>query len=255
MRIRLAALGLLAGTHLAAAQSRINDLSAFYALIYTPQGALPSPVMVQVPRDSASRFSADVRYGRYKYRDEDVSFNNVGLGAQMRVFHSVRVGGVVSRRTCSVTCDALSMAGVEASSTLLHRRATEPGAGDSELGLVVNAGTGKPSKAAFSVMSFGMSLPMTVTLPQSNEGLLALSVMPGIAYGQLKDDGGVIFATRDSLNAVVPGPKGTFGTTRFIIGANIAYLFPFGLGIHGTVHRIAIEESTTQSGVVVTWRF
>jgi len=254
MRSTLAFLALLVSAT-AGAQSRINDLSAFYALIYTPQGALPSPVTVQMPRDSASRFGADVRFGRYKYRDEQVAFNNAGLGAQMRVFHSVRVGGVVARRTCSVTCDALTMAGLEATSTLLHRRASEPGAGDSELGLVLNAGTGKPSKAAFSVKSIGMSVPLTVTLPQSNEGLLALSVVPGVAYGRLKDDGGVIFATRDSLNAVIPGPTGTYGTTRFIIGASIAYLFPFGIGIHGTVHRIAIEESTTQAGAVVSWRF
>jgi len=255
MRTRLAVLGLLATAQYAAAQSRINELSAFYALIYTPQGALPSAVRAQTLRDSASRFSADVRYGRYKYRDEQVAFNNIGLGAHMRVFHSVRVGGIVARRTCSMTCDALSMAGLEATSTLLHRGATEPGAGDSEIGLVLNAGTGKPSKAAFSVTSIGVSVPLTVTLPQSNEGLLALSVRPGVAYGRLKDDGGVIFATLDSLGAIMPGPTGTFGATRFIIGASIAYLFPSGIGIHGTVHRIAIEESTTQAGAVMSWRF
>jgi len=249
----LALLALLAGTN-AGAQDRINDLGSFRALVRTPAGALPSPVIVQMSQDSARRFAMDLRYGRFTLRNQDFFINNLGVAARVRVIRSLNVGAIVARRTCSV-CDGLTMVGVEASATLLHHKAVQLGAGDSDLGLQFSAGIGNPDTLAFITQSVGISLPVTVTLPQSNNGLLVLSVLPGVAYGRLKDDGGVVFATTDSLGAAVPGPIGTFGATRLIIGASLAYLFPAGLGLHVTVHRIAIEESTTQAGAVVSWRF
>ena len=254
MRIGLAVLGLLATAQLVAAQSRIDELGGFYAVLFTPSGALPAAVRVQPPREGERRLSADFRYCRYQFRDDNVAYDNFGLGARVRVFRSISVGGVVAHRTCG-TCDGLSMVGAELSTTLLRRRATEPEGGDSELGLLLNAGAGTPSKLAFSTQSVGALLPVSVTLPQENGALLALSLLPGVGYGRLKDDGGVLFPGVDSLGALTPGPKGTFGSVRFTIGASVAFFAAVGLGLHASVHRIAIAEAPTQVGVTASWRF
>jgi len=253
MRTVLAVLGLLATAHLAAAQSRTDELAGFYALLFTPSGALPAAVRVQ-PREGERRLSVDVRYCRYMFRDDTVAYDNVGLGARVRVFRSISVGGVVAHRTCNA-CDGLSMVGAELSATLLRRRATEPEGGDSELGLLLSAGTGTPSKLAFSTQSIGALLPISVTLPQDNGGLLALSLLPGVGYGRLKDDGGVLFPSVSPSGTLTPGPTGTFGSVRFTIGASVAYFAPMGLGFHASVHRIAVAEAPTQVGVTASWRF
>jgi len=247
MRIGLAVLGLLATAQMAAAQSRIDELAGFYAVLFTPSGALPAAVRVQPPREGERRLSADLRFCRYRFRDDNVAYDNFGLGARVRVSRSISVGGVVAHRTCS-TCDGLSMVGAELSTTLLRRRATEPEGGDSELGLLLSAGAGTPSKLAFSARSVGALLPISVTLPQENGALLALSLLPGVGYGRIKDDGGVLFPS-------APGPIGTFGSVRFTIGASVAYFAPMGLGFHASVHRIAIAEAPTQVGVTASWRF
>lgn len=234
---------------------RYAELGAFYALIYTPVGALPSIARVRTPRDSASRGVADIRYGRYKYRNSDRTFNNVGLSGQWRVFRGVRLGATWAYRSCGGGCNGLSMGSIDVGTTLLRRTATEPGSGDTELGIDVSAGIGKPAKDAFSTRSVAVMIPMTVTLPQPNDGLLSLSLLPGAGWGRLQDDAGVIFASIDSAGGSVPGPIGSFSTTRPIVGASIAYFFPIGLGVHASVHRIAVEESTTQSGLVISWRF
>ena len=147
------------------------------------------------------------------------------------------------------------MGSLDAGATLLHHKAPEYGAGDTELGVDLSAGMGKPSTARFTTQSFSIMLPLSVTLPQANDGLVTVSVLPGAGYGRLKDDAGVIFPTQDSTGALAPGPIGTFGTMRILVGASIGYLFPMGLGVYASVHRIAIVESSTQSGVVVSWRF
>lgn len=147
------------------------------------------------------------------------------------------------------------MASLDAEATLLHRTASEPGEGDSEIGMALSAGYGKPSKARFTTTSFSVMLPLTITIPQENTGLVALSLLPTAAYGRLVDDSGLVFATIDTAGALVPGPVGSFGSSRFILGASVGYQSPRGLSIHGSVHRIVIRESTPQSGIVLSWRF
>lgn len=254
MRKLLACLALAVATPLGA-QSRFEDLGAFYALIYTPVGALPSIAKVRTPQDSGSHGFVDVRYGRYKFRNANRGFNNIGITGQWKVLRSVRLGGTWAHRSCGAGCSGLTMWSMDAGATLLHHKAREYGAGDTELGVELSAGFGSPSDEDFSTQSFSLVMPMTVTLPQANDAVLALSLLPGAGYGRLTDDAGIIFSTQDTSGAIVPGPTGDFGTTRLLIGASIGYLFPVGLGVYASVHRIAIEESTTQSGVVVSWRF
>lgn len=248
MRYRLAAFAITVcglAPSSGSAQSRINDLAGFYALIYTPAGALPSVVRVTMPDDSGSRGAVDLRYGRYKYRDGTLTFNNFGAAGQLRIFRRLSVGATVAYRGCSGGCEGLTMASVDAAATLLHHEATEPGAGDIEIGVQVSAGYGEPDTTHFTAQSLAVMLPLTVTLPQANNGLLTLSLVPGAAYGRLTNEHPILLG----------GAVGTFSSTRFLMGAGLGYLFSAGLGVHLGVHRIAIEESSTQSGLGVSWRF
>ncbi len=225
-------------------QARANDLGGFYGVIYTPAGALPPIVRVQSPADSGSRGVVDLRYGRYKFRDDTLTFNNFGAAGEVRVFRRLRLAGTLALRTCSTGCEALTMASVDAAATLLRYKGTEPEAGHTELDIQVSAGYGKPAKLRFRTRSLTVLLPFTVTLPQSAGGLLTLSMVPGAALGRLQDNAGEFFTT-----------PGTYGSTRFLIGLAVGYLSPVGLGVHGGVHRIASEEGIPQSGLGVSWRF
>src|SRR5689334_18534669 len=81
------------------AQSSHATLGAFYGLIYTPAGALPEIVRVQSPHDSASRATAEMRFGRYRYRNSTVNFDNYGLSGSWSLLSRMKVGAVWAYRT------------------------------------------------------------------------------------------------------------------------------------------------------------
>ena len=229
----------------AAAQGRANELGGFYALSYTPAGALPIVVLVKNARDSMPRGSVAVRFGISKNRDDTLRINNYGASAKLRVWRGVSLGATYGYRTCESGCTGLSMASLDASGTLLHFDAQHPEEADTEIAYQLSIGYGKADKRDLSAKSFAASLPMTVSLSQMYDGLLTLSFIPSIARGSLADN---------DTTVLLPG-TGTYTSTKFMIGAGIGYLFPVGLGVHATVHRIAIAESSAQSGLVATWRF
>ena len=228
------------------AQSSPDALGGFYGLIYTPAGALPSVILVKNARDSASRGWVSLRHGKYKYRDDILRFSNYGMSGQVRVWRSVHVGATYGYRTCNSSCSGLSMYSVDAAGTLLHRAAQVKGEADTEIGFQLTAGYGKASTSTVDLTATSVTgfLPMTVTLPQSYDGILTLTLLPGVSFGSLNDNTGSLFLT-----------PGTYASARFMVGAGLGYLFPMGLGLHVVVHRIAVEESTTQSGLLASWRF
>jgi hypothetical protein len=240
----VAALAVLAAAAApASSQSSTRARAGFYGLIYTPAGALPPLLLARDVVDSTARGTVDVRYGRYRDRDDALTFNNIGLAASLRLLGRLRAGGVLGHRTCA-GCEGLTMGGVEVAAPLLHRPALEPGAGDSEIGLVVSAGLARSNASQFTAQSVTGMLPLSVTIPQGNGALLMLTALPGLAYGRITDDSGVVLGTRASL-----------GSIRFLFGANLSYLFPFRLGAHASVHRVAIRESTTQAGLGLSVRY
>jgi hypothetical protein len=223
------------------AQGSPEERGGFYGLTYTPAGALPAVILVKDVRDSAGLGWAALRYGRYKFRDDPLVFVNYGVSGQLRVWRSVSLGGTYGYRSCN-GCGGISMFSVDASGVLYHRDSQQRGEGDIEVGFQATGGYGKASAVDLSAMSVAGFMPLTVTLPQTYDALLTLTVLPGLAYGSLTDNTGQVFTSPT-----------TAGSTRFILGAGVGYLFPAGLGLHATVHRVAVNESTTQAGLVVSW--
>lgn len=228
----------------AAAQGRANELGGFYALSYTPVGALPTVILMKDARDSTPRGSVAIRYGVSKLRDDTLRISNYGASAKMRVWRSVSLGATYGYRTCTAGCSGLSMGSIDVSGILLRFDAEHPEEADTEIAYQLSAAYGKAAKADLSAKSFAASLPMTVSLAQAYDGLLMLSFVPTVGYGSLSDNAATVFPT-----------SGTYASSKLMIGAGIGYLFPMGLGFHATVHRVAIAESSAQSGLIATWRF
>ena len=237
-------IGAAAAPAAAHAQGRANDVGGFYALIYTPAGALPPVVYVKTVRDSTSIGWAAIRYGRYKYRDDTLRFANYGVSGEVRVWRRVFIGGTYAYRTCNTGCSGLNMGSVDLSGGLLHKPGVQRDDADTEIGWQLSGGYGKAVKADISAWSIVGFLPMTVMLPQAYEGKLILSLVPGIGYGSTSDNAASLFPT-----------AGTYASVRFMLGAGVGYVFPKGLSLHVAVHRIAVEESTTQLGLVAAWRY
>jgi hypothetical protein len=221
-----------------------TDLGGFRAMLFTPVGALPTVILVKNARDSTPRGWIALQLEQYKDRDNPQRFTNYGVTGQLKAWRGVAIGGSYGYHTCNSGCAGEKMGSVDASGVIAKRSGKLPDDADTEIGWQVTAGYGKFSDQDISVSSLTLLLPMTVMLPQPYEGKLTLSLMPGMGYGRLWDPTGLVVGT-----------VGTYSSTRAIIGAGIGYLFPMGLGLHATVHRIAVQESATESGLIVSWRF
>lgn len=136
------------------------------------------------------------------------------------------------------------MASLDARLTIVHKAATEPGSGDTDLGVLLSGGVGQPNKAKFTARSLALSLPFAITLPQPTRALLTLHLSPGAAYGYINDGSGDIL-----------GYSGGDGTARFMVAAGVGYTLPAGLGAHAIVHRIIVDDSPTQLGFALSWAF
>ncbi|HEX7938758.1 MAG TPA: hypothetical protein VF483_07170, partial [Gemmatimonadaceae bacterium] len=221
-----------------------TDLGGFRAMLYTPVGALPTVILVKNSRDSSHVGWMAVQFGQYKERSTPFRFTNYGVTAQFKVWHGVALGGTYGYHTCTSGCSGENMGSLDASGVIAKRSGKLPDDADTEIGWLVTAGYGKFTDQNISASSLSLVLPMTVMLPQPYEGKLTLSLIPAIGYGRLVDHTGLVV-----------GAAGTFGSVRGQIGAGVGYFFPMGLGLHLTVHRIAMAESATQSGLVASWRF
>ncbi len=236
------ALSLVALAARADAQPSPTESAGFLGIILTPVGALPQEVRVYNAEDSASRFGADIRYANYRFQNSRL-FHNFGLSGRFRVWPRLALAATVGTRTCS-GCEGLRMASVDARFTMVHKAATEPGSGDTDLGVLLSGGIGRPNQARFNARTLALSLPFAITLPQPEHRLLTLHLSPSVAYGYINDGSGDVL-----------GYPGGDGTTRFMVAAGVGYTLPVGLGVHAIVHRIIIEDSPTQLGFALSWAF
>lgn len=136
------------------------------------------------------------------------------------------------------------MADANALLTVVHKAASEPGSGDTDLGVLLSAGIGQPNRASFNARAVALTLPFAITLPQPRHALLTLHLAPSLAYGYINDGSGDIL-----------GYAGGDGTTRAVVAAGVGYTVAAGLGVHAVVHRIIIENSPTQLGFALSWAF
>lgn len=224
-----------AGTLHAQVTSSPSAQAGFIAIVVTPVGALPEVVVAQRTLDSSSRAAVAVRFGRYNFKNGP-TFNNLGLSGMLRFGRRVSASATVGQRTCDV-CEGLKMAAVDLSALLYHKEASGDIGGDTDIGLRISGGYGKADSSDISARSFAVGLPFAISLPQPENSFLTMFVTPAMAYGSL------------TTNGVADGAP------RFMFSAGLGYTFAFGLGVHASAHRIAIEESPTQFGLAMSWRF
>ena len=134
------------------------------------------------------------------------------------------------------------MASVDVDASLLHKGASGSIGGDTDIGLNVSAGFAKAKTSDVSARSLIVSLPLAVSLPQAENSLLTLFLSPALGYGRLSEP--------ETGGAIV-----TRGASLPMIAAGLGFQFAFGLGIHAAAHRIIIEDSPTQIGFAMSWRF
>jgi len=213
-----------------------SELAGFTAIILTPVGALPHFMLVRRTLDSSSRVAAALRYGRYNISNGPGTFNNLGLTGMVKITRGLMASATVGQRSCE-TCEGSKMAGVDLTASLLHKEASGDIGGDTDIGLQISGGMAKANTSDVKARSFAVGLPLAVSLLQPESSLLTVFLEPSIAWGTLTTNG-----VED-------------GAPRFIIGAGMGYTFAFGLGVHAAAHRVAIEDSPTQFGLGMSWRF
>jgi hypothetical protein len=210
-----------------------SQQAAYAALLLTPAGAIPAVVRVRRASDSTSRGDVSLRYSRYTITP--FFRNNVGLSGMLNVSRRLQAGATVAHRSCG--CKSSSMASLDLGASLWRKEASGDIGGDTDVGLQVSAGIGKVDTLDISAYSLTFGLPIAISLPQPENSLFTLFFEPSLAYG-LRKQSGI-----------------TEGAPLLIFGAGIAYTFQFGLGVHAAVHRIGIEDSPTQIGFAMSWRF
>jgi hypothetical protein len=235
--IAVAALAIAMVSSIADAQSTasVTEQAAFTAILLTPAGALPQVVHVQRAMQGTRRGDIAVRFGRYHF-DQTPAFNNLGVTGLLYVTKRIQAGGTIGLRSCS-DCEGSRMGSLELAATLLHKPAAGDIGGDTDVGVQLSAGLGKANKSDVTAHSFTVSVPLAISLPQAENSSLSLFLSPSLAYGRL-------------TNAA-----GTFGASRFMIGAGMGYSFAFGLGVHASAHKIIIDDSPTQYGFAMSWLF
>jgi hypothetical protein len=209
-------------------------LNGFTAILLTPIGALPPIVPAQRWVDS-SRGLLAFRFGRYSITN-GATFNNLGLSAAVMIARRFRAGATVGQRSCDV-CQGSRMGSIDVSAVLFHKGAERDIGGDTDIGLQLSAGMAKAKTSDVQARSFAVSVPLAISLPQAENSLLTLFLDPTFANGSLTTAG-----VSD-------------GASRFVIGAGLGYAFAFGLAAQIAAHRVAIEDSPTQLGIALNWRF
>lgn len=224
------ALGPTAGV--AQAQTSQSAQFGYRAILLTPVGALPQIVQVQRPTKAA----VALRFGRYGFKDGPTN-NIIGGSANVRLASRLHAGGTFGYQTCT-GCEGLTMGSLDLVASLFHKQASNSNSGgNTDIQLQASYGMGKANTSDVSARSYTVSAPLAVSLPQQNDGLLTLFFAPAVGYGSL-DESGV-----------------SDGSMRMLIAAGVGYNFAPGLGAHATVHRIVIEDSPTQLGFALSWRF
>lgn len=225
------------------AQTLDSKDAAHSAIILTPHGALPAVLRVRRDGDSLARVDADVRYGRYRFNSRSALFHNVGVSARYLWHQRLSVGATLGMRSCD-GCDGTTMGSVDVATVLWRKAGQDHGDSDTDLLLRVSGGLGKADTSGISAMTLAASLPIAVSLPQTEEGLLTLFFAPGVAYGFLDDETGRVLGYADGD-----------GATLLTASAGVGFAFRPGLGVHASVYRVIIDDSPTQFGVALSWRF
>ncbi len=236
MRLYLrAVIAILLSSSIAAAAEAQNDgdAAAYFAIVFTPVGALPpqlTPAMAGEPQ-TRTRFRA--QYGRLSFSSA-VAFNNVGVGLDFgRRRGSLGLTLGYGFEDCDAGCESVIMIGGHLEGMLAS---SSLGGADSDsrltMGLRGDVGFGRADD--LTALSAVLGVPLTIVIP--SEGLrFAPFLTPGLGVGRLSDD--------DDADSGV----------RFTLGGGIGVLSASRIALFLGFQKVFIDGGDTQVGIGVTW--
>jgi hypothetical protein len=220
----------LVGFAMPAQAQEENDVIAFFALIMTPHGALPS--VASGPATAGP--SLDVRYGRYSFDGSDYSINNIGVGGNFAAAGG-RMGimlGIVSGEDD----DNAKMAGIDYNRSLMSRPVGASTSSSISLALHPALGYGKADEGDLNAMSAALDIPVQLSMAAGKTMQFAAHLAPGFGYGRLSANDESESGTRATLGG---------GVSLLNVGG--------GVGVNLGFRKIFLDEAPTQWGLGMSW--
>ena len=213
----------------------VSDAAAYFALVSTPQGALP-PILSEAMLGRTMR-SMDValRYGHISLQGGSLNSYDVRLGFPLGTKAMFGVNAGYQDLSCRGSCDGHFVAGANVegrlSSSSLGNGAD---AATLTVGLNGEAGLGRRSDATI----FGLTAGLPIALLSGTPTLrIAPFLTPAIGLGRVSDNGGSDTGTRFLLGGGI-----TFESLTSGIGANVGF------------QKVFINGGETMFGVTLVLR-
>ena len=232
--VGVAAASLLSITASTARAQDDGDFAAWYAMMFTPYGALPSlvtPGMAGMPIEPNVAGTFDVKYGRWQFDETGERFNNYGVGGR-----SGRTGYTVGYATCERCPNGVIMGQVDFERALVTSSPGTDGSGSSLfIGIRPSFGFGKPTRGHRTLIAANLDAPASVSMRVGQRSRVVPFIAPGVGAGLdrgRESDMGV----RTALAAGV----GVFPSERF--------------AIHAVWRKIFIEDGPGSLGLGLSFR-
>ena len=231
--VAVAAASLLSvSTSTARAQDE-RDVAAWFAMMFTPYGALPPIVSRGVAAVEASSVSTmEMKYGRWSFDGDEEGWNVFGLGGRLG-----RVGFTGGYARCEGCDDGVIMAQVDFESIFAAAPfGTDAAGGSYAIGLRPSVGFGKPTgdDAGFALAA-NVDLPVSLTMPVGQRSRIVPFIAPGLGVGHLNGEGEFEDESETGFRGAIAAGVGFFVAERF--------------GIHAGWRKIFIEEGPSTFGL------
>lgn len=223
----------------AKASAAQSGLAAWTAIMLSPAGALPpAPFIVDTSAPRSTQIA--LRNGQWRADSTDAPHNVFGLTVSRRVSASGATASAVLgyvRVACSF-CKHWVFGGFGAKTPMQTVSIAEIGARPVSLGAALRGSVGGGFTAGDQwgrALSAAGALVLDARLPCVRSSWIDLSLTPAIAAGDLSTD-----------NLTGSG-------THPMIGANVAWISSFGLGLGAGIQRV--QGGQAEPGVMLLWQF
>jgi hypothetical protein len=228
--VPIVAAGLLAAALPTAGAQDDEDVAAWFAMMFTPYGALPplaTRAMAGLPAATGSAGSFEVKYGRWAFDEDDDGFNNFGIGGR-----AGRVGFTIGYGRCDGCEDGIIMAQVDFESILsTSPLGVQASSGIFSLGVRPSFGLGKPTEGDSYMLAANVDLPLAISMVVGERSRVVPFIAPGIGLGHISggDDSETGF--------------------RAATAAGVGFFVSPQVAIHVAWRKIFIEEGPSTLGV------
>jgi hypothetical protein len=234
--VAVAAASLLSVTTSTVQAQDEKDVAAWFAMMFTPYGALPpimSSDMSGRPADAGAGGTFEVKYGHWGFDEAEEPWNIFGLGGR-----AGRFGFTVGYARCE-GCggDGIIMGQVDFESVLATAPyGTDASAGSFAIGLRPSVGFGKPTGDQDGyALAANLDLPVSFSVPMGARSRIVPFIAPGLGIGHLSGGEEGEDTSDTGFRGAIAAGVGVFVTDRF--------------GIHVGWRKIFIEEGPSTLGV------